>query len=439
MRVVVVGAGFAGLRAAADLRAAGADVVLVEGGTRPGGRVRTVHSAFQGGQYSESGAEWVDSIHERLLAELDRLGIRILGSGEQWTDIRRWMHREGRLLTPKQVREADPDLDRQFDEFDRIVEDAAAGVVDAASPHLHPAAVSIDARSVADVIAEAGLGALARIFKYRDSQGEFASEPSQVSLLFLAQQRAHQRDASGGRHIIARRVEGGFSRVAECLAAELGDVVQYGEHFVGVSQDADGVTVHTDQRTLAADHLVLACSFVPLRRATFHDPLPPVLRDAIHQLGYGTVTKTCVQWSERQWPEGYATTDGRAQRVYEPSVDQPGPAGILTAYCGGDGGREWATLPEAERVTQIAQEMRSMHGITADVLGSYSRAWNTEPRYGGSYAVYEPGQVHRFWAAVREPWGRVHFAGEHVATCTGYMEGALESGETVASRIVAAG
>ena len=42
----------------------------------------------------------------------------------------------------------------------------------------------------------------------------------------------------------------------------------------------------------------------------------------------------------------------------------------------------------------------------------YSRAWSNEPRYGGSYAVYQPGQVTAHWQVLREPWGRVHLAGE---------------------------
>ena len=75
MRVVVVGAGLAGLHATEQLRAAGCDVQLIEGGHRPGGRVRTVRAPFAGGQYAESGAEWVDATHDRMLAQLHRLGI----------------------------------------------------------------------------------------------------------------------------------------------------------------------------------------------------------------------------------------------------------------------------------------------------------------------------------------------------------------------------
>lgn len=439
MHVVVVGAGLAGLRATEVLLAAGCDVTLIEGGHRPGGRVRSVDAMFAAGQVAESGAEWVDSIHTRLLEQLDRFGVQRLGLGEQWTTIRRWIHRNGRLLGPDQVRAAEPGVYEELDAFDRIVEAAAAGIADPSRPWLHPDAAALDARSLADIANDAQLGELARLFKSRDSQGEFAEEPGRVSLLFVAQQRAYQALHSHGTTVTSHRVAGGFSAVAHGMAAGLGNVLTFGEHLVGLEQDADGVVVSTDRRTLRADHLVVACSLVPLRRLTFHTAPPPALRSAIDELGYGTVTKTAVQWPRRAWPAGYATTSGRAQRVYEPTIDQPGEHGVLMAYCGGDGGREWARLPEVDRIALAAGEMKTMHQLVDDPLGGFSRAWSNEPRYGGSYAVYEPGQVTAHWQVLREPWGRVHLAGEHVADCTGYMEGALESGENVAARIVGAG
>ena len=439
MRVVVVGAGLAGLRATEVLQAAGCDVTLIEGGHRPGGRVRSVRAQFVGGQVVESGAEWIDSIHVRLLDKLDRFGIQRLGAGEQWTTIRRWIHRNGELLGPQQLRALQPGVYDELDEFDRVVEAAAHGITDPSRPWLHPDAAALDVQSLADVADQAHLGELARLFKLRDSQGEFAEEPVCVSLLFVAQQRAYHALHSAGVTVKSHRVAGGFSTVAEGMAAPLGDVLTFGEHLVGIEQDADGVVVSTDRRTLRADHVVVACSLIPLRQVAFHTAPPPALRAAIDELGYGTVTKTAVQWPERAWPSGYATTSGKAQRVYEPTIDQAGLPGVLMAYCGGDGGREWARLPEADRIALAATEMTAMHHLTDAPLDGFSRAWSNEPRFGGSYAVYHPGQVTAHWQVLREPWGRVHLAGEHVADCTGYMEGALESGETVAARIVGAG
>jgi monoamine oxidase len=438
MRVVVVGAGFAGMRCALRLRAQGADVVVLEGGHRPGGRVRTMSDPFIDGQYSESGAEWVDTIHSRLLELVDRYGLSLLGTGERWTVIRRWLHHGGQLMSPQRVREVDPTIDEQLERFESIVEAATHRLTDPSRPHEHPDAERLDNLSLADVAQQAGLGELAMLFKRRDSQGEFAAEPSQVSMLFVAQQRAHHRDAGRGAEVVAHRAAGGFSQVAAGLAAELGSHIEYGRHLTSVSQDADGVEVGTDSGDLQADHAVLACSLVPLRRVHFRTPMPAHLHAAVHGLGYGTITKTSVQWPERSWPAGYATTAGRAQRVYDPTIDQPGRAGILMAYCGGEGGHQWATMGEAERIALAADEMRSMHGIPHAPLGGWSRAWGDQQRYGGSYAVYEPGQVTAFWDVLRRPWGRVHLAGEHVATCTGYMEGALESGDTVADRLLGA-
>ncbi|MCE9623515.1 MAG: FAD-dependent oxidoreductase [Actinomycetia bacterium] len=436
MRVVVVGAGLAGMRATEQLRLAGCEVVLIEGGTRVGGRVRTVREPFAGGQYSESGAEWVDDVHQRMLAALDRYGIRRLGPGEKWTTVRRWVHRHGELMSPEAVRAADPLVFDELTEFDRLLEEAALGITDPSRPESHPAADALDARSLADVAEQAQLGELANLFKRRDSQGEFAAEPNDVSLLFVAQQRAYQREESAGATVLSHRVEGGFGRLAEAMAAGLDGLISFDEQLIGVDQDADEVTVRTSRRSLSCDHVVLACSLVPLRKVQFQPGMPAALERAVLQLGYGTVTKTSVQWPTRNWPGGYATSDGPAQRVYEPTADQPGEQGILMSYCGGDGGHEWARFSEAERIAMATNEMRAMHHLESAPLGGFSRAWSTQPRYGGSYAVYQPGQVTAHWRVLREPWGRVHLAGEHVATCTGYMEGALESGEAVAARIV---
>jgi monoamine oxidase len=167
----------------------------------------------------------------------------------------------------------------------------------------------------------------------------------------------------------------------------------------------------------------------------FDPPLPQVLQQAIDELGYGTVTKTAIQFAERQWPSGYATTEGVSQRIYEPTVDQPGTAGALMSYAGGDGGRSLAALSESERVGLIEADMRAVHDIVARSTGGFSRAWTSQPRYGGSYAVYRPGQITAFWEVLRRPHGRIWLAGEHAATWTGYLEGAVESGERVADAI----
>jgi len=106
------------------------------------------------------------------------------------------------------------------------------------------------------------------------------------------------------------------------------------------------------------------------------------------------------------------------------------------SYAGGDGGRELASRSEDQRMALIEDDMRAVHRITQPSVGGFSRAWSAHPRYGGSYAVYRPGQVTEFWEVLRRPHGRVWLAGEHAAAWTGYLEGAVESGECVAEAIL---
>ena len=446
MRVVVIGAGLAGLSAAESLLAGGAEVTLIEAEQRLGGRTRTIHDSYVDGQYAESGAEWVDSIHWRMLDLMQRFDIETLGERMPWSTIRRWVYWNGLRHTGGDIEKLEPHVVEAIELYDNLCEGPVATMSDPSQPQLHPDAALLDSRSLADLIRESDLGPVGRLFARRNAQGEFASEPDKVSALFVAQQRAFEKSEVQRQGIgnLSSRVKGGVSQIAEALGRDLIQhprlTLKLGCSLTSVEQTSDGVVVgclnSEGKFEVAASHLVLACSLVPLRNVEFRSEIPAALREAMWGLGYGAITKTAVQFANREWDSGYGTTDSLSQRLYDPSVDQDGESGIVMAYCGGDGGRELATQSEAERIDAMTTDMRNIHGITAPSTGAFSRAWSIEPNFGGAYATYEPGQVTRFWDVLRQPWGRVHLSGEHVATCTGYMEGAVESGRNVADRIL---
>ena len=225
--------------------------------------------------------------------------------------------------------------------------------------------------------------------------------------------------------------------MAAYLAAEAGPRLSQGEPVLEVIWGDEHVDVVTPRRTITADQVVLACSLPALRRIRFTPELPPHLARAIAELGYGTVTKTAVQYQRRPWPQGFVNTTLGAQRLYEPTAGQPGELGVLMSYAGGAGGHALAELDEAERIRRVVADQHEIYSFSEPPVGAFSRAWSVEPSFGGSYAVYQPGQVTKFWDILRQPCGRLRLAGEHVATWTGYMEGALESGERVAAEILA--
>ena len=446
MRCVVVGAGLAGLSAAESLVAGGADVTLIEAEQRFGGRTRTVHDSYIGGQYAESGAEWVDSIHWRMLDLMQRFDIEKLGTGMQWTTIRRWLYWGGVRHVGSDIEKLEPNVFAAIERYEEVCEAPARLMDDPSQPQLHPDAELLDLRSLADLIRESDLGPVGQLFARRNAQGEFASEPDKVSALFVAQQRAFENleVRRQGIEMLSHRVSGGVSQIALALGSELSQhsrlTLKLGSVLTSVEQTSDGAIVQgvgaDGPFEVIADQVVLACSLVPLRNVEFRSEIPAALREAMWGLGYGTITKTAVQFAQREWDTGYGSTDSLSQRLYDPSVDQDGDSGIVMAYCGGDGGRQLALKSETERIESITQDMRTVHQMTSVSTGAFSRAWSSEPNYGGAYATYEPGQVTKYWDVLRQPWGRVHLAGEHVATCTGYMEGAVESGRDVADRIL---
>ena len=435
MRVVVVGAGMAGLTATRCLRQHGVHVDLIEGGSRAGGRARTVRAPFVDGQYVESGAEWVDTDHRRIRELLDRHGLQLLGEGQEWTTVRRLLFRDGALLDPTQIRSTDPAVDADLERYESAFVTIADGIADPARPDLHPQAAVHDSLSMGDVALQADLGALAQLFARRNSEGEFAAEQAEVSALFVAQQRAQMAAHGIDQVVRAHRVDGGLQRLVDAMIADIDVPIAFDEMLQRVSWRADGVELITSCRTLHADCVVLACSLVPLRGVQFDPPLPAPLRAAIDHLGYGAITKTALQYPQRTWPSGYANTSLDSQRIYEPTIDQPGVSGVLMAYIGGDGGRAQAPLAEDERISRAAADIATMYHLGDAPLHGFSRAWSGQPRYGGSYAVYQPGQVTAHWQVLREPCGPIWLAGEHAATWTGYLEGAVESGERVAAQI----
>jgi monoamine oxidase len=437
--VVVVGAGMAGLTCALDLKEAGADVVVLESGRRPGGRVRTV--TFDDGRWVESGGEWIDTAHQHVHRLLARFGLGTVGDAEPWWEREAgWVDDAHGLRPVADVWSNDPEVRAGFASFDLALSVVAGGMPDPSRPDLHPDAGSIDARSAADLFDELDLTEFPRFFLTRSIEFEYTCQPAEISVLFLAQQRAvelAEERAFGA--VRSQRVAGGLSQLARAMAAELGGSLRFREPLSALRHDDHGVTAVTRSADWEAAQTVLALPLPPLRSVVVTPSFEGAFGDGVARLAYGAVTKTFVRSAVRPaFP--WAVTGRFLQRVYDATEDQPGEDCVLDAYVGGDGARELdASYPDAaDRVSYVAKEIEAMLPQlgTLDPSSGRSRSWTTHPRFGGSFSLWKPGFVTSFWQALREPYGRVHLAGEHVATVCGYVEGAVESGHRVADRIL---
>jgi monoamine oxidase len=439
--VVVAGAGMAGLTCALDLADAGADVVVLEAGGRPGGRVRTV--TFPDGTWVETGGEWIDTAHSHVHALLGRFGLEVVGDAPPWWDREAgWVDDERGLRPASEAWLGDADVRADLGNYDLLLTVYAGGIADPARPEEHPDAAAIDARSARDLFEELGLGGFARFILTRAIEFEYTCAPHEISALFLAQQRAVEiAEERAFGDVRSQRVRGGLSQLAEAMAAELGGRVRYREPLVSLALRGGEIEAGTPSDVIDAERVVLAIPPPPLRRLAVEPPLDPRLAEAMASVDLGAVTKTFVRYPERSWPFVWANTTRFLQRVYDATEEQPGPSGVLDAYIGGDDARALdAAFPGGEeRLAHVRDEIeRMLPALAGTATGGLSRSWTSHPRYGGSFSVWRPGQVTRHWRVLREPHGSVHIAGEHAGTVCGYVEGAVQSGHRAAAEVLAA-
>jgi monoamine oxidase len=430
--VVVIGAGMAGLMAGWDLDRSGWDVTVVEARSRVGGRVWTQRAPFRADQYGEMGGEFIDSIHTTMRG-LARYFELDLGEAQDYDG-------DGvSFVNGKRGNEEDyfSSVSDQFDEVDAAIEKIALPV-DLEDPAR--SAPELDNRSVAEFLDGFDLDDAARQRIEWEIVSEYTISVDKISLLFLAcGYKVTYNQPPGGQE--RYRVDGGNDQIPRGIAGELGDAVVLEAPATRVSQNADGVVVVAGGDRYEADYAVVAAPLPALRDVEFAPALPGPVAAAIEELGYGVGAKTLLQYPSRFWSDDgesgdtYAP-DTRIFDTWDETVIQDGDPGILMVYSVGDAGAELGPLPPRQRVARVATDIGRIYpDAPGTLVGSTTACWQNERYNRGTYCVYEPGQVTRFWRPLRRPAGRLYFAGEHTADFTGYMEGAARSGRRAAREI----
>lgn len=409
-RVVVIGAGLAGLRCASDLVAAGCDVTVLEARDRVGGRVWSHH--FDDGQVCERGAEFIDGDHTEVIALAHRLGLSLSTREARPDPTRMLVDAGGRPVPAHLVPGLLDDLGRWEDAFEAMV----AG----ASP-------SLDDSTLADLLAGLGLGATARLVVGREIRTEYMLPPEEVSQWFAALVDRRRDPAGRERH----RVVGGNDQLASGLALELGDVVRLSTEVASIDAD-NGVVTLDEGGELVADAVVAA---VPLPVLSRLWPRMPLEWGAV---AYGLGAKISIQYGRRLWRDlgrdGTVLSDRAWGHLWETTDDQPGDRGVLTNLLASYDGASFGALPGA--VVALMREIeRIFPGSSGLALERVRTDWTNDRFSLGCYACFGRGQWTAAAPTMVRPHGRLWTAGEHASEWTGFMEGALRSGASVAAAL----
>ncbi len=432
-RVIVIGAGLAGLSAAWELERRGWDAVVVEARDRIGGRCHTFRG-FDGGQVAEGGGEYIDTTHRLMRGFASRFGLRlddVRNSEEDYEDLA-YVGGRRQAYTRFAGRRVEAEIEAVYRQAFRL-----ARGLDPADPAAGGAAY--DRRSTADFFDELGIAGRTREVLDREIRDEYAIEAEKLSLLFfLIEIKITWNTPESGYE--AFRIHGGNYQLPRAFAGRLRRAPHLGAPVTRVRLTPRGVRVTAGGEDLDGDHVVLAAALPGLRNVRFEPAPPDAVAGAIAELQYGPVTKVAIQYDRRFWHEeglsGSTFTDLPFSTSWEATDRQPGRRGVLLTYASGEAGLIQATPSRRERLSATAFQLdRAYPGSDALSGRGATAAWSNSPLNGGAYSAPAPGQVGDFWTALRRSYGPIHLAGEHTATLTGYMEGALESGLRAARRI----
>ena len=414
--VVIIGAGLAGLAAAAALRRAGVRCTVVEAADRIGGRAWTTMPALLGGAAFDHGASWLHAAERNPLVPLARAQQETLIDTEA---VRvRTTRRDGRPASAGDHAA----YDAAEATFGRITTERLAGpdvsLAEAVAPVADQPWMAAVVNWEAPIIAAAD----ARALSLRDWH---------VNLL------------EGGNLEVA----GGLGAFVLRRLGPLAGPVHLGVAARAVAWDGSGVTVQTARGAIRAAACVVTVSTGVLAAGAiaFTPGLPEAVQAAIDGLPMGVLNKVALRASGT---DRLGLPDSCGVDQFVAAIDDPAMSFIAWPHgqdhlIGFMGGSVAAALEREGAEAHARAQLRNLFGAKVDSAlrpGAVVTRWGSDPFTRGSYAYARPGHAGAR-AVLAEPLagGRLVFAGEATRAdgLAGTVGGAYLSGIEAAGIVTA--
>jgi monoamine oxidase len=449
-KVIVVGAGMAGLTAAYELQRAGHDPILLEARQRVGGRVCTLREPFSDGLYAETGAMRIPKAHDLTLAYIDTFGVKV--SPFTMGNPNAFYYLHGRKLRIGEANANPEVLGFEVAAHERGMT-AAALWLDALKP-------------ISTLLEQQGSAAWPEIVAKYDhySTREFLeannwSEAAIEMFGLLADQEALMnasflellREDVGNYYTNMVEVDGGMDHLPRAFLPHLHRRIRYGARVIAINQSAESVTIYyqtaAGRREVTADYAIITIPFAVLRHVECLQPFSRPKQQAIRQLHYDASAKILFQCRRRFWEEddgifgGGTVTDLPIRIVFYPDHGrETGRGVVLASYTWSEDAQRWGSLSPDDRIGQALEDLAEIHPQIVDEFEiGVSKMWHDDEFAGGAFALFDPGQQTLLHAHIIRPEGRIHFAGEHASLAHAWIQGAIESGLRAAHEVHQAG
>ena len=462
-RVVILGAGIAGLVAAFELRQAGWDVTVLEARDRVGGRVWTVRGgdrivqngrpdqlcAFDPGLYFNAGAARIPTAHHTILGYARRFGVPI----EVMVNANRAAKWDfgGRVFTDRQIRAG---VRGRFAEL--LAKAIDRGALDQQLSQGDRTALRQFLGFYGE-LNESGDYSPAGQSGYAELPGGYTAAGRPAEPIALAD--IFSRPAAGLPLVFEEFFDqqapmfqpvGGMDRIAHALYEQVRPAVRLNSPVTAIRRRGEGVRIlhGPGDRAIEADYCLCTLPLNLLQRIP--SDFSPAKQAAIREVPYLPSVKVAFE-SPRFWEAdgiygGLGWTDQPNENLIYPSGDWHSDKGVLVAayvagWTGQNHPQEFTALSHEERFRICRDVVERMHpGHSRELARPLTVAWGLTPFSEGV------GPVHPDWfgnprgpryAELLRPEGPIFFAGEHLSYVVFWQEGAALSAHE-AMRLMAA-
>ena len=450
VRVVILGGGLAGMTAAYELGKVGYDCRVLEARARAGGRVFTVRrgtvseedgpgqtAAFDDGLYLNAGPMRIPHHHHTTLAYCRELQVPTEVFVPDCESA--YLYQTRGPLAGRRIRLREARAD-----FDGYIAELLSKALSQAQ--LDQPLTAADRDRVLAYLRR--LGALDQGGQYRgsfrrgpDDQGR-PSAPLVLSDLFGGIPDFYVQTDWFSQPTMMQ-VTGGMDHLPAALAARLGNRIVYRAAVREIRQSERGVwVIYADAKGQAqrvdADYCVSTIP-LPVLSGIQKDLSPPV-QSAIAASVYDSAGRIGLQFRRRFWEQdddiygGRSWTDQEIGQILYPSHGFGGSKGVLVGFYL-DFKRTMSERPPAERQRLALEQGARIHPqYTTQFETAFSVSWPRVPWNRGSWRSESPAALQAL-APLRQPDGRVHFAGDYMTSLSSFMQGAFDSAREVATAI----
>lgn len=448
--IAIIGAGLAGLNCAYKLKKKGITSTIYEGSDRTGGRVLTRQNFIAAGTYSELGGEFIDTSHKKMRQLASEFSLTLLdtNNASEASFLNDTFFIDGQHYTEAQVIEA-------FNPYASIIAGDVQSLPTNFSFENYTSAVQqFDSISIQQYFDNIGLAQSSFLRKgleqaYLTEYGREINDQTAINFLFLFTINPGNTNYDiFGLSDERFKVQGGNQQISDALANSLQGQIQLNRMLTKISLNSSGKYVLQFQTgsNVIADICVITIPFTLLRQVNLSGlNLPSWKTNAIQNLGYGSNAKLLMGFRGKKWRDyghsGGIFSNGTAlpssqfiQTGWDNTRLQSGPNGGYTVFQGGNQGSNLS-------LSQVPTMLNHLNAMWPGTAAQYNNSaklvhWPSHVWTLGSYACWRVGQVTTIMGAEGKKVDNLYFAGEHTSLFfQGYMEGAAETGDSVAMQI----